>query len=347
MTEDQSHNWQQFLLSQGACFDDEGVSCYPEDAKDKTPPESWLTDLSYYGLLSVQGPDSAKFLQGQFTCDFDEISPQHSRLGAYCSPKGRMLSSFRVIQLENDRYLLRMQQAITENTRNTLEKYGVFFKSKIKTCQGMVGLGLAGVKTKAALHNIFNTTPESCEECLLVDGHAIVQLDDKGEQFECWLRIGEAANIWQQLSALLPARGSRQWDLINIQAGVGEVRAQTVETFIPQMLNFQTVGAISFEKGCYTGQEVVARTQYRGNLKRHMYRVSSITNEIITAGDKIYASGKEQSIGDVVMVANSSNNELQLLAVITSKDLPTPELHANSQDGPVLTVLSLPYESEL
>ena len=335
-----SEQWKNFLAQQGASFNSENQSSYANVVSDN---DSTMTDLLAYGLLSVKGPDAAKFLQGQFTCDFDEISPELSLTGAYCTPKGRMISSFRVIQLEDDHYMLRMRSQILEETKKVLDKYGVFFKAEVNICEGIVGLGLTGTQAKTALAQQVSALPDKQNGCLAIDGHAIVQLDDTGERFECWIRASEAETLWQEFSNILQVVGSESWDLLNIRAGIGEVRQQTIETFIPQMLNLQAIGSISFKKGCYTGQEIVARAHYRGQVKRRMiYALTKSTAKLEAGSDLLDDAGK--AVGTVVSSAKNQDGDYELLGVISLSKLEQP---LKTSTNTTLQVMSLPYESEL
>jgi folate-binding protein YgfZ len=337
-------DWTEFLSQQGAQFDNELLSRYPGEESGLTlPGDNTLTDLCHYGLISIEGPDTKKFLQGQLTCDMDELSVQHSMSGAYCTPKGRMVSNFRVIPLEEDRLLLRMHHSLVENTKAVLSKYSVFFRVELKSCNRMIGMGVYGDKAADALQQVFGSAPVEKDQCIESNRNFLIQIDEVGQRFECWVTPGQAEEKWQQLAKLATVRGSALWELLTIKAGIGEVRAQTAEMFIPQMLNLQATGAISFSKGCYTGQEIVARTQYRGQAKRRMYRATVNTVAPDAGADVI--DGNDKAVGNIVAAVTTSDQQSELLAVLSRSNADNNDVFIEDASHP-LKLQELPYSLE-
>lgn len=308
--------------------------------------DNFIAPLSYYGFLQVSGPDSAKFLQGQTTCHVDEIDDSHSGLGAYCTAKGKMLSSFRIASPQAQTLLLRMRRGLITETLTTLNKYIVFSKAEqIDTSDTLLAIGLHGPLAAQAVLSCFGKRPaginQSCEQA----GNLALQIDEAGHSFECWIQQQQLAELWPQLSAKLTPRGSPDWELLTIRAGIGEVTEQTHGLFFPHMLNYQLINAVSFTKGCYTGQEVVARMEYKGKLKRHMYRVR-IDATGLEPGTPLFARTGEtvsqQSIGEIVNIVSLDKQTSEALAVITVKDVQGNTVVAGNNAAAV-EVLSLPY----
>ena len=329
-----------FIKSLGASIDSDGHCHFDNTALE--PADNLIAPLSHYGFLETRGADSAKFLQGQTTCNLDEVSAQQGVTGAYCTPKGRVVSSFRIAASDEQAYLMRMRRDLVEATRQAFSKYIVFSKAEQHdTSERYLALGLRGEAAVPAIAAVFGAVPGGAGQQLLHEGNLAIQLDDDGLLFELWIQAGDLQTLWPTLSENLALQGSRTWELLCIRRGFGEVSAATSGEFIPQMLNYEAIGAVSFTKGCYTGQEVVARMQYKGTMKRRLYRVL-IDSPDVKAHDALYRPDSEQSIGEVVNAVGLGNKRSEALAVITIKDVEEGTVQAGVGRHPV-EVLSLPY----
>jgi folate-binding protein YgfZ len=292
------------------------------------------------GIISVTGPDAAKFLQGQVTCDVRELSDNKSLLGAQCNIKGRMLLCFRALQSTNEQILLRVHQGLVTHGLASLGKYIVFSKAKLAdVTTDYYCLGLAGPKAALVIKNVFNVDIAENGDWQAVDNHKIIRIDD--QRYECWLTTIEAEKIWNQLKEQTICTYPEVWTLLNIRAGLGEITPETYETFTPQAINFQLVDGINFRKGCYTGQEIVARLHYRGTLKRHMYRFEFALNGYLLplpGSPLVNEAGK--SVGEIILAAPKSASAGELLASVVDDELVAIYLANNPQK---LSLLSLPY----
>jgi folate-binding protein YgfZ len=276
------------------------------------------------------------------TCNLNDVSETTSRPGAYCSAKGRMHSSFQLACSDRDNYFLRMRRPLVASSLAVLAKYIVFSKAEqINACDNFVVFGLFGEKVAAAIKKSFGSSPNSLHHSVCHEGNIALQRDDEGNCFECWIKIDAVATFWPILSDGLTLQGSQSWELLMIRQGLGDVTEATVDSFIPQMLNFHTIGAVSFSKGCYTGQEVVARMQYKGKLKRHMYPIR-IDGKNLSAGDSLYEKEQKQSIGTIVNSVALDTGGAEALAVITIKDVQNNHVIV-WPNGAGIEVLSLPY----
>ncbi|MBD2858569.1 folate-binding protein YgfZ [Spongiibacter sp. KMU-158] len=304
-----------------------------------------LTVLTQYQLLSVIGPDSSKFLQGQTTCDWREVNLQTARYGSYCNIKGRMIGSFLGFSPAEDNIQLRMRSDIIESSKTTLAKYIVFSKAKLSVnSHNLVGFGISGENCSEALKSLLQEHPEAALSSNTAEQITVIKLPGIEERFECWVAPEKANAIWTALTQQAEIVSSDHWELGNIQAGIGEVCAATQDLFIPQMLNHQLIGAVSFKKGCYTGQEIVARMQYRGKLKRHMY-LAEKAGALPKPGDDVFVDENSQSIGNIVSAVNSGEG-VTLLAVLTSDAVAQGNIHL-ANDSNTLNVGSLPYALEV
>ncbi|MGE6529175.1 YgfZ/GcvT domain-containing protein [Pseudomonas sp. NPDC077382] len=296
--------------------------------------------LSHEGVLAVRGADASKFLQGQLTCNLNYLNEQHSSLGARCNPKGRMQSSFRILP-EGDGYLLAMDLELVQPQLAELTKFAAFSKSKLHDESAeWVRFGLS--EGDGALVSLGLDLPQTADAVAAAHGLIAVRLSDG--RAELWTRSTDAETTQLRLVAQLPEASTDRWLLAQIRAGIGQVVAATRELFIPQMINLQALGGVSFKKGCYTGQEIVARMQYLGKLKRRLHRlaVQNIDAPVPAAGLEIYSPAHGSSVGEVVMAANAEGS-LELLAVLQEDAAADGRLFLGSPDGLALTVLQLPY----
>jgi folate-binding protein YgfZ len=296
------------------------------------------TSLESQGALLIEGPDSDTFLQGQTTCDLGELSADHSIAGAYCNPQGRMVCEFRLVQVAAESRLLAMHGDICESSAAVFGKYIVFSKAEISIAStAWQQYALWG--DDAA--DLFDSGPGALDRCWQAHGAHWVQLDEAGQRLRAWVPTENSAELVGWLRSNAEELAERDWQLAEINAGQGHLEAETIEMFIPQMLNYQRTGQVSFTKGCYTGQEVVARMHYRGKLKRPMYLASVSTDRQPLAGEALFKPGSQQSIGNVVNAAPDAGG-YRLLAVIAT-DAIEAGIHLGSESGPQLMLHELPY----
>lgn len=296
--------------------------------------------LSHEGVLAVRGADASKFLQGQLTCNLNYLNDHRSSLGARCTPKGRMQSSFRILP-EGDGYVLAMDRALVQPQLADLTKFAAFSKSKLfDESEAWVRFGLRGGDD--ALISLGLDLPAVADE--VVAAHELIAVRLSDGRSELWVRASEAESLQSRLAAQLPQVGLNVWLLAQIRAGVGQVVAQTRESFIPQMINLQALGGVSFKKGCYTGQEIVARMQYLGKLKRRLHRLAaeSESAEVPAPGLELYSPVHGSSVGEIVLAATADKG-VELLAVLQEDAAADGRLFLGSPDGLPLTLLPLPY----
>ncbi len=297
---------------------------------------AFFCPLAHEGVIAVRGPDASTFLQGQLTCNLNYLNESHS-LGARCTPKGRMLSSFRILPL-GDGYLLAMAAELVQPQLEDLKKYAVFSKSKLfDESDAWSRFGL--FEGDSALGELgFALAPEAGA---LQQKDGLLALRLENGRAELWAPADQAPTLLGKLVALLPTADVDAWKLTQIRAGVGQVFGETRETFIPQMINLQAVGGVSFKKGCYTGQEIVARMQYLGKLKRRLQRLAGDA-DLPAPGTELFSPVHSTSVGEVVLAAHSEDG-IELLAVLQEDAVGDGRIHLASSDGPTLRLLDLPY----
>lgn len=296
--------------------------------------------LTQYDFVYLDGPESSKFLQGQTTCDWNQVSAEQASRGAYCNIKGRVMSSFLALAPDANSAVLRMRSDICESTRSLLAKYIVFSKAEISTQPKRYhAIGLWGEKASEAVRKLFGNAPSAELSSLATDRGFVIQLDAAGTRFECWLSDEGAAELWPEILACAQVCPSDEWERGNIAAGLAEICATTQDQFIPQQINYQLINAVNFKKGCYTGQEIVARMQYRGKLKKRLYHLRSDGPcEAELLGDIVNAEGK--SVGAIAAAVNSEQHS-ELLAML-NVDAIDQALFVGASNSPA-TIIELPY----
>ncbi|MDG1581684.1 folate-binding protein YgfZ [Pseudomonas sp. GOM6] len=300
---------------------------------------AFFTLLNHEALLAVRGPDASKFLQGQLTCNLNYLDENTSSLGARCTPKGRMTSSFRILQ-EGDGYLLAMANELLEAQLADLKKYAVFSKSTLADeTSAWVRFGLSG--GDAALQTLGLELPQAAGS--LVRANDLLALRVSDVRAELWAPAAQGEPLRSLLAAQLDEAPLNDWLLGQVRDGIGQVFGETRELFIPQMINLQALGGVSFKKGCYTGQEIVARMQYLGKLKRRLYRLSLTADALPVPGSELFSPVHGSSVGEVVLAAQARQG-IELLAVLQEDAKNDGRVSLGSTEGPGLQLLDLPYE---
>ena len=299
---------------------------------------AFFCPLSHEGVLAVRGSDAAKFLQGQLTCNLNYLSDTQASLGARCTQKGRMQSSFRIL-LQGDGVLLAMATELLEPQLADLKKYAVFSKSKL-TDESAAWVRFGLVNADPALASLGLELPAGTDSVARND--TLIAIRVSPDRAELWVPAEQGDAVRGQLAATLEQASLNEWLLGQIRAGIGQVMPQTRELFIPQMLNLQAVGGVSFKKGCYTGQEIVARMQYLGKLKRRLYRLSLDAPELPEPGTPLFSPSHNSAIGEVVLAAKAGQT-IELLAVLQAEAADSGDVHVGTLEGPGLQLLDLPY----
>ncbi|WP_410505641.1 YgfZ/GcvT domain-containing protein [Janthinobacterium sp.] len=347
------NNWNQFLLLQGGRGSDEqihdfGVALSPADLAD-----GFLAPIGELGLIGVAGEDAASFLHGQVSNDVEHLGTGEARLAAYCTPKGRILASF--LMWRNDTSIfLQLPRAIQPPLQKRLQMFVMRAKAKLHDAgadaANAVILGLGGAKADAVLKTWFAALPGAPYAKLeQAEGTLIRVADAFGAPRYQWLMSVETAHaVWPVLAAALAKGGGDAWRLAEIHAGVAQIGAATQEKFVPQMINFELLGGVNFKKGCYPGQEIVARSQYLGKLKRRTTLVS-IADASAKAGDEVVATDDPgQPCGMLVNVAPNGAGGVDALvemklAAIELGTAQAGSVRLGSADGAPLRFLPMPY----
>ena len=293
-------------------------------------------------LLHIVGPDSLTFLQGQTTCDTRCVDSQHAIPGAYCTPKGRVVCDFLLCKLAEDHFALRMRRDILEASATVFGKYIVFSKAELNTVRGGWQLFACwGEDAGKNLHSALGPLPRQDNSgeryaSACGEGFVLIQTDEEGTQFECYLNTETHPELAQQLTATIQPGNVNTWLGLQLEQGIARVETATVEAFIPQMLNYDLTGHVNFKKGCYTGQEVVARMHYRGKPKRRLYYANMAENHSLLAGTPLFNADSQQSAGTLVNSALDASG-LPIALIVAPVDGVEAGLHLGAPNGAVLT----------
>ncbi len=338
--------WQTYLVSQGARFNDGIISDFgaPDTETQAIIMERCiLTDLSHLGLIEVAGEDATNFLQNQFSNDIRQVNTEHHQLSSYCTPKGRMLSIFRVFQIDSD-YYLRMPASLIETVLTRLQKFILMSKVSLHNAgDKLLRIGLAGTGAEKLLSEYLGGLPAEPSQSLLADDHWILKVPGKS-RFEIYAEPAKIQSLWASLKPHVTTAGANAWPLLDILNGLPNIHPETIEHFVPQMTNLQLLDGVSFKKGCYPGQEVVARMRYLGKLKRRMYLVSIDSPEPPPPGATIVSSNNDKAAetGEIVDARPMGPDNCIALAVLQTANI-DEKLHLFDVSGPAVTLRELPY----
>lgn len=338
-------SWADFLQTQGAKLDAGGYAFFaPANEEVKMASEgNILTDLSSTSILKVSGADAESFLQSQLTNDIAKIDDCACQLSAYCTAKGRMLALFLIFKRDDDFYLL-VEKQLAESVQKKLRMYVLRAKVTIDLLSDWALIGVAGENAQSNLKYLRGDLP--AEDNSVCNAESVSLLCINGYKPR-YILVGDTdsiSKIWEKLSGDHSSTGHHAWLWLDIMSGTPVIKQENSEAFVPQMTNLELINGVNFKKGCYPGQEIVARMQYLGKLKQRMFRLHTTSSNLPKAGDKIFSSSFEnQSAGTVVVAEPGIDGGVDLLAVVQIKAIESGDLHLVSDAGSALTLKELPY----
>ncbi len=309
-------------------------------------PDAFAISLAEYGAIALHGEEQSKYLQGQVTCDVNTLEDNNLLLGAHCDAKGKVFSVFRLINRQ-DTHLLLQPKASIDVSLTELKKFGVFAKVTIEQTTDLAFYAVAGQNASKVLHQQFDELPNSLTPVLQVGTTTIVYLAGKLKRYLIIDETKTADKIISDFSTKVYSQPL--WDLIEINEGFPLLAPETVSSYVPQMLNLQAIHGISFTKGCYLGQETVARMQYLGKNKRALFSLKGKAENIdavtLQAGDII-----EQQLGDNwrkagdILASYQSDDDICYLQAVLASDLEvTTKLRIKNQEESTFSLVELPY----
>lgn len=337
--------WLEFLGSRKANIAGSSVSDFGDPVAERRAviQGSILTDLSHLGLIRVSGEEAPTFLQNQLSNDIRRVDANRSQLSSYCSPKGRMFTIFRLFAY-GGHYYLRMPTGLIEPVLKRLRMFVLRSKVTLDDASGdLQRIGAAGPGTHEALATQFGDVPAETNTAVETDSVKILRVPGN-ERFEIYAPPDKLQPLWDAIATTLTPAGADAWPLLDILNGIPNVYPETSEHFIPQMANLQLIDGVNFKKGCYPGQEVVARMQYLGKLKRSMYRLQAEDNQVPTPGTEVVSitDGKPHEAGEIVDARALPDGGYTALAVLQIGSI-EQKLELKDRPGSPLQLANLPY----
>jgi tRNA-modifying protein YgfZ len=307
--------WQEFLQSRGAAILDGRLQDFGAPAKELAAAqhEHVMADLSHLGLLQVDGDDAVTFLQGQLTNDVTLLNGSNSHYAGYCTAKGRLLALFLAFSHQGHIHL-QLNGSLLEPILKRLKMYVLRSKVVIQDVSAsIVRIGVAGPNSAAFLGAMFESVPQEIHGISTQENGTLIRLPGTTPRFEIFTALENAQELWQELEQHFNPAGQAAWDWLEIEAGIPDIYPATQEAFVPQMVNLDALGGINFKKGCYTGQEIVARTHYLGKVKRRSLIGSLPAGESLPQpGDEVFA-GEGEAVGQVVRSSGIAGAEGRVL----------------------------------
>jgi hypothetical protein len=300
-------------------------------------------ELKSEGFIAVSGEDAVTFLHAQLTSDVAGLVASRTQHSGYCSPKGRLLATFLVWRTPEG-VLLQLAADLRESVQERLSKYVLRGRVRLSDASARyLMFGLAGDHAPSVLAEMNVPVPSADHEVSSAGDVFVTRLPVN--RYALLANADRGLSLRASLEKYARSRDATLWEQMDIEAGIPVVTSQTQDQHVPQMLNLDLIGGVSYSKGCYPGQEIVARMHYLGRLKQRMYRVSVPTLEPVRAGDSLFSAqfGHEQASGSILQTTHRDNATFEALAVIQTASVQAGDVHLRSLQGPVVDFLSLPY----
>ena len=316
-------DWQEFLSRNGANINQRIINDFghPHNELLAARDGTIVAPLTHLGLIGCTGNDAKSFLQNQLTSNVNELNDDAAQYSSWCSPKGRMLANFVLYRRHTD-YLVLLSADLQEFIQTRLQVYILRSQVKISDCSSEHEIiGLSGPQAQAALQGAELPIPPAPMSSSDFANGKVIRLDEAR-----YLIVAErnaASTLWEAISTQAHPVGTTVWQWLDIHAGIPWIVEATKEAFVPQMVHFDKIGGVSFRKGCYPGQEVIARTRHLGKVKRHLYHFHA--DSPFAAGLSIYEQGTpESSCGMVANTAPAPGGGHDGLAVILEDKANSP-----------------------
>lgn len=310
-------DWPSSVISQAFTLSGSDITFTDNsESLEQQSRQAFITPLPGLGVLDITGLDAEKFLQGQLSCDLRVISTENARRGVHCTPKGRTIASFVLASSAEQHYQCIVPSSCLPLLQQSLGKYIVFSRAELKDSSDQwVVFGLSGAASEPLIEAHFGAVPTAPLQQLCHEGALCINIEGAQPRYLLLLSRATAAGFWQTASERVQTADSAVWQLMDSKAGIANIDAATSEQFIPQMLNYDKLGAISFNKGCYTGQEVIARAHYKGAVKRRMQYFNASATQCPIPGSAVFKDGNNS--GTVVSAVASDDNTIEGLVVVS------------------------------
>lgn len=338
-------DWQSFLSGQGAVVSEGTTQSFGDVEQELRAAmhESIVADLSHLALVEVHGVDATDFLQGQLTNDVTRVSPALAQPSAWCNAKGRVITGLMVFERDGGLFL----QAPHELSAKILQRLRLFvLRAKVSLDDAsarLVRIGVSGHEVHARLAETLANFPETEYATRTADALTLCRLPGTTPRTEIVGPMQAMKPVWELAASHATRAGAQAWKLADILAGLPTVYSATSEHFLPQMLNMDALSAVSFKKGCYVGQEIVARTQHLGRIKRRMFLAKSACSTLPAPGADILGGGEHSvSVGTIVDAQHHPDGGSVSLAVLKLQSVEEP-LHLKGAEQSPLEIIDPPY----
>lgn len=305
-------------------------------------PNTFLISLDSYSAISLKGEEQTNYLQGQVTCDVNNSNDDNLLIGAHCNAKGKVFSAFRLVNRDSAHLLIQPKASISGSITE-LKKFGVFAKVDIASTDELSFFALVGEQAPDILKENFNQIPDNLTPVVQSNTTTLIYIAGKQARY---LLIDESETLTNIVEALnTPIYSSPLWSLLEITEGFPQLSDEFSGEYVPQMLNLQAINGISFTKGCYLGQETVARMQYLGKNKRALYSLATQLSQPLKEGDVIEKQLGEnwRKAGDILASYQAENGQCYLQAILNSDLDENTVLRIKSQPESKVSVQTLPY----
>ena len=342
--------WKTFLKDAGAEFDGDTVLHFGNPVRESKAAQGGtvFADLGFMGVIAVYGDDAGTFLQSQLSNDISQVDENSSQLSAFCTPKGRILGLMRIFR-SAETYYLRLPVDSLEAVLQRLRMYVMRADVTLEDAtENFLRMGISGENATAELKGAGLTIPHAVNAASHSDNVTVIQVPGSRPRYELFVSALESArSLWDAFNVRAAPVGEPVWRLLEIQAGIPNIFAATAEQFVPQMANLQLIDGVNFKKGCYPGQEIVARMQYLGKLKRRMYLGHIDQDALAGPGEELFrATDSEQAAGRIVDAQAHPDGGQLALAVLQINAAEAGDLHLRSADGAEFRLQTLPYPFE-
>jgi len=332
-------NWQDFLAQPSTATSDKLVL---DIEKIKTIAtrgldENTYCDLSQFDVLTVSGEDAGEFLHAQLSSDVAALEINEAQLSSWCNIKGRVIVSF-LLYRHHDHYYLLLEKEMTEQVHKRLQMFVLRSNVNIvNESERLIRIGICGLSAHNQIEEFIQSKPEAISISLKISPNMSIVV----------CPVDLAKELWSKLQISAQAIASENWSLYNILTGITWIGISESEEFLPQSLNMDLIGALSFDKGCYPGQEIIARMHFRGKLKQRLFLAHARIEKVPAHKTKLFIAETNAHIG---MVAKAFMNEAQSCMMLVVLDIELAEsaaIHLDSDEGSLIEILPLPYSHTL
>jgi folate-binding protein YgfZ len=306
---------------------------------DHTEIKQYINKLRNSGVIQLTGEERVNYLQGQITADVTHLTQNNAMLASHCDFKGKAWSVFYTFAWQ-DSILLVTHKSVLEKSLSELNKFGVFAKVEITDQSNSWQIvGGCGVLFEKAATELFDELPAGNKE-VISNVHGLIMSVEQPEQRYLVLQPIDA----EKKLTINEAEDNDLWEISDIKAGLGDIRESSINEYVPQMLNLQAMDAIDFEKGCYMGQEVVARTKYLGRNKRAGFILKSQTDNNDLSGELLeYKIGENWRPGGKILRSGSDAGQTWIFAILSNDTEEGSTFRVKSSPDTSFVVQALPY----